>query len=341
MPDVVIGGQGSCVTVTGLKVASTRDALTIFEACRRNILPRITRRLTEIEKAQINDGTVVVFDEKEAKMKRWTDGRLWTPSRIMGNFLVYREVDRKLQPNREAAVELDRWDRQGAPSSSAFSSHKGVFFPTIRGLMKKTISLNVPDNEQAFLAQHMPRPPRMHQQHLIAYFRAETSAMLPGPDDMEELQDLKVPFNMLRIQKFRRPLSVDIIDGNDYEILASEKEDSDELPPTQPESVQPPERYTVAAVEPLAGDQPAMQVLTMTDSGSAVAPAPYFQMADSPFPFLQAMDDSPHFLGIPLSAVYADTLVHPMSLEISGQPGQEFAANTICPQDSLQRADAG
>ncbi|PIA18517.1 hypothetical protein COEREDRAFT_19558, partial [Coemansia reversa NRRL 1564] len=76
-------------------IATTRDALTIFEACRQNILPRVVRRLNECEKQQIQAGTIVVFDEKEAKMKRWTDGRLWTPSRIMNNFLVYRELDRK------------------------------------------------------------------------------------------------------------------------------------------------------------------------------------------------------------------------------------------------------
>ncbi|KAI8321529.1 hypothetical protein GQ54DRAFT_261608, partial [Martensiomyces pterosporus] len=78
-----------------MKVYSTRDALTIFEACRQGILPRVVRRLTDREKQQIDDGTIIVFDEKEAKMKRWTDGRLWTPSRILDNFLVYRELERK------------------------------------------------------------------------------------------------------------------------------------------------------------------------------------------------------------------------------------------------------
>ncbi|KAJ2139121.1 hypothetical protein IW139_000882, partial [Coemansia sp. RSA 353] len=55
--DVVIGGPSSCVTVTGLKVMTTRDALTIFEACRQGILPRVVRRLTDAEKQQIREGT--------------------------------------------------------------------------------------------------------------------------------------------------------------------------------------------------------------------------------------------------------------------------------------------
>lgn len=28
----------------------------------------------------------------ESKIKRWTDGRLWSPSRILDEFLLYREV---------------------------------------------------------------------------------------------------------------------------------------------------------------------------------------------------------------------------------------------------------
>lgn len=33
-------------------------------------------------------GAVFVFDVAEAAMKRWTDGKMWSPSRIDGNFLV-------------------------------------------------------------------------------------------------------------------------------------------------------------------------------------------------------------------------------------------------------------
>ncbi|KAJ1948975.1 Global transcription regulator sge1 [Linderina macrospora] len=303
-------------------------------ACRQNVLPRITRRLTDSEKEQIGDGTIVVFDEKEAKMKRWTDGRQWTPSRIMGNFLVYREVERKLQPSEEAAVELERWNHEAAHGSGAFSSHKGMFFPKLRGLMKKTISLNVPDNEQAFLAQTSTRAPRMHQQHLIAYFLAETTTMLPSPDDMEELQSLKLPFSMLCIQKFRRPLSVDIIDDNDYEVLVSEKEDDDEAPAPRPESPQMPERYSVAAIEPLPDDQPALQLPHMPPGGPAADASHYFQMAGTSLPFLQAMAESPHLLNFQLSDMYTDTLVHPMALA-----AEPFPVSTIRPQDSLQGAD--
>lgn len=74
---------------------STRDALLIFEAVRRGILPKITRRFRDDERKLIRSGAIFVFDEVESSIKRWTDGLIWSPSRILNNFLVYREVEKK------------------------------------------------------------------------------------------------------------------------------------------------------------------------------------------------------------------------------------------------------
>lgn len=43
----------------------------------------------------ITSGSVFVFDEDESGIKRWTDGYFWSPSRILGNFLLYRETDKR------------------------------------------------------------------------------------------------------------------------------------------------------------------------------------------------------------------------------------------------------
>jgi hypothetical protein len=40
------------------------------------------------ERRMITSGSVFVFDEDESGIKRWTDGFFWSPSRILGNFLV-------------------------------------------------------------------------------------------------------------------------------------------------------------------------------------------------------------------------------------------------------------
>ncbi|GAA6064634.1 hypothetical protein JCM10212_003359 [Sporobolomyces blumeae] len=96
-------------------VESTLDALLVFEGCKRGYLPKISRRLQDYEKrALVVSGAVFVFDEEETGIKRWTDGMSWSPSRTLGNFLVYRELDKKAANAKDeddeaaAAAGLDR-----------------------------------------------------------------------------------------------------------------------------------------------------------------------------------------------------------------------------------------
>lgn len=51
-------------------------------------MPKVPRRLRDDERKLIRSGSVFVFDEHESGIKRWTDGLLWSPSRILWNFLV-------------------------------------------------------------------------------------------------------------------------------------------------------------------------------------------------------------------------------------------------------------
>ncbi|KAI8922453.1 camp independent regulatory protein, partial [Powellomyces hirtus] len=74
-------------------IASTQDCLLLFEACRVGVLRRIQRRLSEQEREKaIRSGSVFVWEEGESGIKRWTDSKSWSPSRIKGSFLVYREL---------------------------------------------------------------------------------------------------------------------------------------------------------------------------------------------------------------------------------------------------------
>lgn len=69
-------------------IETTFDSLLVFEAARRGMIPRVTRRLIDRERGMVQSGAVFVFDEHESGIKRWTDGLVWSPSRILGNFLV-------------------------------------------------------------------------------------------------------------------------------------------------------------------------------------------------------------------------------------------------------------
>ena len=70
-------------------VETTGDALRLIQAARQGIIPRITRRLNDLERrAMIRSGSVFVFSSEESGIKRWTEGLSWSASRIVGNFLV-------------------------------------------------------------------------------------------------------------------------------------------------------------------------------------------------------------------------------------------------------------
>jgi hypothetical protein len=70
-------------------VDNTVQALRLVHAVWMGVVPRVLRRLNDKERReQIVSGAVFVFGVEESGMRRWTDGRLWSPSRIDGNFLV-------------------------------------------------------------------------------------------------------------------------------------------------------------------------------------------------------------------------------------------------------------
>lgn len=75
-------------------IHTTHDALIIVEATLQGKLSHIARRPHEKERGSvILSGNVFVYEENASGIKRWTDGIQWSPSRIMNNFLVYRELD--------------------------------------------------------------------------------------------------------------------------------------------------------------------------------------------------------------------------------------------------------
>jgi hypothetical protein len=126
-------------------------------------------------------------------IKRWTDGRVWSPSRILGNFLIYRELDKKSsssgqqqqQPPQPVLPRMDRKERQlvGSLSDSYRFKHDG--------LIKKTMSIIV--NGVA--------------QHLISYYDPQQvmEEKLRTPSSVPELASLEISPELLARQNFRVP----------------------------------------------------------------------------------------------------------------------------------------
>ncbi|KAF9303000.1 hypothetical protein BGZ91_009198, partial [Linnemannia elongata] len=185
-------------------VETTQDTLLIFEACRRGLVPRICRRLQEKERRIVQSGTVFVFDERESGIKRWTDGLVWSPSRILGNFLVYRELDKRNSGKKDASP-IDRAERSSSSDNeTAIEKNKeralvGSLTNSYRfkknGLIKKTMSIVVNGVSQ----------------HMISYYTKEDvlAGKLRTPSSVPELAGLEISPEFLMKQNFRIPPTVE------------------------------------------------------------------------------------------------------------------------------------
>lgn len=82
-------------------IDTTYDALVVFEACLSGQLSLALRRPCDYERQElIRSGNVFIYKEGSG-LQRWTDGVNWSPSRILDNFLVYRELERPLAPGSQ------------------------------------------------------------------------------------------------------------------------------------------------------------------------------------------------------------------------------------------------
>ncbi|KAI9269807.1 Gti1/Pac2 family-domain-containing protein [Sporodiniella umbellata] len=194
-------------------IETTQDVLLVFEGCRRGLLPRICRRLQERERKLIRSGSIFVFDERESGIKRWTDGRVWSPSRILGNFLIYRELDKKSPGDRRLSASTSGSGRSFSLDGSIDRQKEKQLIGSLsdsykfkeEGLIKKTMSISV--NGVA--------------QHLISYYnpREVLENRLQLPSTVPELASLEISPELLVKQNFRVPPLVEpSFDQNDCEL---------------------------------------------------------------------------------------------------------------------------
>ena len=223
-------------------IETTGDALLILEAARRGLIPRVTRRLVDTERKMITSGSVFVFDEDESGIKRWTDGFYWSPSRILGNFLLYRETDKRSTVHRGPKSDAPSSDPNATDGAKVEGSslsrpktdsgHVGVDKQLERNLLGSLT------NSYKFKADGLMKKVRLHPaslecsidfspqtfsltiggvaQHLISYYKIEdiTNGRLRSPSSLPELASLDISPEYLDKGHFRNPPKVEIgIDG--------------------------------------------------------------------------------------------------------------------------------
>lgn len=213
-------------TFTG-HVATTNDALILFEACLTGQLSHVPRRPHDRERSLlIRSGCVFIYEENASGIKRWTDGVTWSPSRILGNFLVYRELDKPFPPGeKKRAMKKNSRARPGRPGEpySRPDSNSSAYSPTTPssatfspdrapneversligslvdsygfktdGLVKKTMSVTVQG------VTH----------HLVSYYsvRDVVNGRLRAPSRTESLSYVRPRLELTSKQSFRSPL---------------------------------------------------------------------------------------------------------------------------------------
>lgn len=253
-------------------IHDSTDAMLLVQACYEGIIHPCERRLSIKERHKlIQSGSIFIFNERDSGIKRWTDGLTWSPSRISGNFLVYRQVRLKqnapkaktitspvkkikltnlidstnhssngegeftagssntsaAEPliNEENAPESDKQlseigkkhkrshddsssedtyysdnmstslatsPEMPAPSDRPFKSSKGVYFFMQDGLVKKTMSVWIPDSTS--------RNNEGVYWHIVSYFnpkdvrisRDNSNPPLVRPSDDHHLSNLRI-----------------------------------------------------------------------------------------------------------------------------------------------------
>ena len=157
-------------------VRTSADAIILFEACRIGLLPRVQRRLSEKERQSIKSGSVFVWDEREAGMRRWTDGKSWSASRVSGSFLTYREMEGK-----RGGSNMDKSaNRDGVQGNEADSDGGGPdgYRYKADGMTKQSFSITTNNG------QHL---------HLISYFSraSATTQNLMQPSNDPQLRHIR------------------------------------------------------------------------------------------------------------------------------------------------------
>jgi hypothetical protein len=122
------------------------DARYIVQVCLQGRLPFVQRRPRTPERDAIaQSGHIFVYEENGRDFQRWTDGRKWTQSRALGDFLIYGEQESTSrrpqtlhmvdQPGESEDGREDLERRLYGSLANSFNCHS-------HSLIKKTISIN-------------------------------------------------------------------------------------------------------------------------------------------------------------------------------------------------------
>ena len=221
-----VGKAPPCVPTWRGHVETTKDALLIFEGCFQGTLAHCFRRPHDRERADlIVSGNVFVYEEATSGIKRWTDGIPWSPSRILTNFLIYRQLNSPFPPGekKRATKRSQRVPRPGepyrtpAPSTATKEEYPTSFSPESPGLRSdegtdkdgdRGLVGSLVDSyefkEKGLLKKTMTVTIKGVQHHLVSYYSLEDAKhQLKTPRDDDQIRNLNLRPELLNQPKFK------------------------------------------------------------------------------------------------------------------------------------------
>ncbi|KAK7963671.1 hypothetical protein PG996_008635 [Apiospora saccharicola] len=226
-------------TFTGY-ISSTMDALVLFEACLTGHISHVPRRPHDRERANlIRSGNVFIYEEHSSGIKRWTDGVPWSPSRILGNFLLYRELDKPFQPGekKRAMKKSTSKDSNGVskPTSNSRANSVGFSGMNMGGLAGQysDASGTSKDAERALVGSlvdsYQFKPDGLvkktisvqykgMQHHLVSYYNLDdvVNKKLRTPLESPEMQHITPRAALISAGNFRAPV-------DDHELIMDDR----------------------------------------------------------------------------------------------------------------------
>ena len=213
-------------------VETALDALIIIQGCSSGVLPLVTRRLQDAEKKHsVISGSVFVWDEQATGIKRWTDGLSWSPSRTLGNFLVYRELDKRAKAAKAPKDAVSTPASRGGPMTDGSMMRDSSSIDAVEKIKEKALVGSLTSSYRFRKAGLVKKTISLGGLHLIGYYTMGDvlEGLLQTPSAHPSLSTLKIHPRLLDPVGFRVPLQTEI--GGDG-ILRYVGEV--EVPPDQP-----------------------------------------------------------------------------------------------------------
>ncbi|KAG9502421.1 multidrug transporter [Fusarium musae] len=209
-------------------VRDTTDALIIFEACLAGQLLHVPRRPHDRERQNvIKSGSIFVYEEHASGIKRWTDSITWSPSRIMGNYLVYRQLEKPFAPGEKKRAK-GKGGKSTTQSGGISKPRQRNALPFQQGLEHGNEYPSVPSDEDRQLVGSLVDSYDFKEQglvkktisityngvphHLISYYTVEDvkAGLLTSPADDQGLRGVVPRAELTNGQNFRAPIEESI-----------------------------------------------------------------------------------------------------------------------------------